>query len=56
MRHAIQTLMTDNMVVLPASATIYVQAVEIRVSDVCGVDMSPSNQYRWHPSHLAGNL
>ena len=54
MRHAINSLMADEMVVLPASATVYVQAAEIRVSKVSGVDMTPSNQYRWHSSHLAG--
>lgn len=54
MRHAIQNLMTDDMVVLPAAATVYVQAVEIRISNVCGVDLSPTNQHRWHPSHLSG--
>ena len=53
-RHAIQNLMADEMIILPAAATVFVQAAEIRIADVCGVDLSPSNQYRWHPSHLAG--
>ena len=55
-RHAVQNLMADDMVVLPAAATVFVQAAEIRISDVCDIDMSPSNQFRWHPSHLAGAL
>jgi hypothetical protein len=54
MRHAIQNLMADDMLLLPASATVYVQAVEIRTGEVCGVDMSPVNQHRWHPGYLAG--
>ena len=54
MRHAVQNLMADDMIVLPATATVFVQAVEIRFDDVCGVNMTPANQYRWHPTHLAG--
>lgn len=54
MRHALQNLVADDVIVLPASATVIVQAAEIRNQDVCGVDMTPVNQYRWHPSHLAG--
>lgn len=55
-RHCVQNLMTADMVILPAAATVYIQAAEIRIADVCGVDMTPTNQYRWHPSHLAGSV
>lgn len=54
MRHAIQNLMADGMIVLPAAATVYVQAVEARTANVSGVDMSPVNQCRWHPAYLSG--
>lgn len=30
------------------------QAVEMRTTDVCGLDMSAMNRHRWHPSHTAG--
>lgn len=54
MRHAIQHLMADGMVVLPAAATVYVQAVEARTTEVAGIDMSAANQCRWHPAYLCG--
>ena len=30
------------------------QAVEARTTDVCGVNMSPVNLYRWTPAFAAG--
>jgi hypothetical protein len=54
MRHCIQNLMTDDMIVLPAAATVYCQAVEARTSTVCGFDLSSANRYRWHPAHTSG--
>jgi len=54
MRHAVQNLMADDMLLLPASATVHVQAAEIRTGEVCGVDMTPVNQHRWHPGYLSG--
>ena len=30
------------------------QAVEARTTEVCGVDMSPVNLYRWTPAFAAG--
>jgi len=42
------------MLLLPASATVHVQAAEIRTGEVCGVDMTPVNQHRWHPGYLSG--
>lgn len=44
------------MVIIPASATVFVQAVEIRTTEVCGFDMSGVNLHRWHPAYLCGQL
>ena len=54
MRHCIQNLMADDMLVLPAAATVYCQAVEARTGAVCSFDMSSANRYRWHPAHTCG--
>lgn len=54
MRHCIQHLMADDMIVLPAAATVYCQAAEARTGTVCGFDMSAANRYRWHPAHTSG--
>lgn len=56
MRHALGSLLTTDAVLLPASATVYVQAVELRSRDVCGLDMSAANLYRWYPAYTAGKL
>ena len=53
-RHALSTLTTQDAIVLPASATVYMQAVELRTTDVCGMDMSAANLYRWHPAYATG--
>jgi protein arginine N-methyltransferase 7 len=52
--HALSALAAADAVVLPASATVYAQAVELRTGDVCGLDMSAANLYRWHPAHSGG--
>ncbi|PSC69443.1 arginine methyltransferase [Micractinium conductrix] len=55
MRHALDAgLLTSDAVLLPLSATVYMQAVEIRTGEVCGLDMSAANLYRWHPAFAAG--
>ena len=54
MRHAIQNLMTEEMIVLPAAATVYVQAAEVRAKQVCGIDMAPLDCHRSHPAYLSG--
>ena len=47
-RHALENdLVMSDAIVMPSSATVYAQAVEIRIKDVVGVDMSPANLYRW---------
>lgn len=53
-KHAVQSLMTTDMVIIPASATVFVQAVESRTGDVCAIDMSGVNVHRWHPAYLSG--
>lgn len=54
MRHALGGLLTTDAILMPASATVYMQAVELRTGDVCGLDMSAANLYRWHPAYAAG--
>lgn len=57
MRHALDAgLLTSDAVLLPLSATVYMQAVEIRTGEVCGLDMSAANLYRWHPAFAAGKV
>ena len=46
--------MMDDMIVVPASATVYLQAAECRTTKVCGVDVSAGNRYRWTPACTAG--
>lgn len=55
-RHALDVLLTTDAVLLPASATVYMQAVELRTGEVAGLDMSAANLYRWHPAYAAGKL
>lgn len=55
LRHCLQmNLLTQDAIILPSSATVYVQAVEIRTTDVAGCDMRAANLYRWHPAYSAG--
>lgn len=53
-RHALTSLTTTDAIVLPASATVCVQAVELRTTSVCGFDMSQANLYRHHPTFGGG--
>jgi len=52
--HALAKLALPDAIVLPASATVYVQAVELRVTRVCHFDVSAINLHRWEPSHSSG--
>lgn len=54
MRHALGCLTTHDAIILPASATVFMQAVEIRTTEAAGFDMSAANLYRWHPAYAAG--
>ncbi len=53
-KHALAELATMDAVVIPASATVSVQAVQIYTEEVCGIDMSPVNRWRWSPMYTAG--
>ena len=49
-RHALNNLMIDKPIVIPCSATVYVQVGELRTKHVCGFDMSVMNRHRWMPA------
>ena len=51
-QHALHDLLIPNSIIMPASATVYAQAVELRVTDVAGMDMSAANLYRWCQNHV----
>ncbi|KAK9825810.1 hypothetical protein WJX74_009582 [Apatococcus lobatus] len=53
-RHSLDNLLTPNAIILPASATVFMQAAEVRTKDVCGLDMSAADLHRWHPVYLSG--
>lgn len=46
-QHALSELMIQDSIIMPSSATVYAQAVELRTTDVAGLDMSAANLYRW---------
>lgn len=52
--HALAELATHNAIVVPSNATVYMQAVELRISDVCNFDMSSINLYRWNSLYSSG--
>lgn len=54
MHHCLHGIMADDAVLLPAAATVYVQAAEARTDEVCGFDMSAINRYRWTPAFTSG--
>ncbi|KAK9815442.1 hypothetical protein WJX72_003717 [[Myrmecia] bisecta] len=53
-RHALDNLLASECIVLPASATVYVQAVEFPDREVCGLKMGAINRHRWHPAYTSG--
>jgi protein arginine N-methyltransferase 7 len=53
-RHALAKLMLPDALVIPAAATVYAQAVQFRIDNVCGFDVSATNMYRWQPAHASG--
>jgi len=53
-RYALSRLMLPDALVIPAAATVYAQAVELRVDTVCGFDVSAINLFRWEPGHAGG--
>jgi len=48
------TMVTEDAIILPGSATVYVQAIELRTTEVAGFDMSAANLYRFQPAYTAG--
>ena len=54
MRHALHNLVTPDCYVIPASATVFVQAIEIQTLEVCGLDVSAVNRHRWAPAFRCG--
>ena len=46
-RHALEKLLLPDAILLPASATVHVMPVEMRVEKVCGLDVSAMNPYRF---------
>jgi protein arginine N-methyltransferase 7 len=53
-KHCLDNIMIDKPVVIPCSATVYVQAGQVYTEDVCGFDMSKMNRHRWMPSFTSG--
>ena len=46
-KHALEHLMVnDAAIVIPASATVYAQAGEMRITEACGFDVSVMNRHR----------
>ena len=52
-KHASSQLLLPDATLIPASATVYVMPVEMRVDSVCGLDVSAMNLYRHAPSHTS---
>ena len=52
-RHALEKLLLPDAILLPASATVHVMPVEMRVDTVCGLDVSAMNPYRFAPTHTS---
>lgn len=51
-QHCLSELMIPDAIIMPCSATVYAQAIELRVTDIAGMDMSASNLYRWCQNHV----
>ncbi|KFM29158.1 Protein arginine N-methyltransferase 7 [Auxenochlorella protothecoides] len=52
-QHVLSTLATADALVLPASATVWVQAVEVATGRVAGLNMQAADARRWAPAYLA---
>lgn len=50
--HCMNELLIPNAIIMPASATVYAQAIELRITEVAGMDLSASNLYRWCQNHV----
>lgn len=52
-KHASERLLLPDAILLPASATVYAMPVEMRSTEVCGLDVSAMNAYRWSPTYTS---
>ena len=53
-KHCLQNLLLPDCIVLPSSATVFAQAIEIKSRNICGLDVSAMDLYRSHPTYSAG--
>ena len=53
-KHALDQLLLPDAIVMPSSATLYAQAVEIRTPSIDGLDLSAIDSYRFHPTYACG--
>lgn len=52
-RHASEHLLLPDAILLPTSATVYAMPVEMRTDEVCRLDVSAVNAYRWNPTYTS---
>lgn len=45
-RHCLDHILIHDPILIPSSATVFVQAIELRTDSVCGLDLSACDQYR----------
>ena len=53
-KHCLQNLLLPDCIVLPSSATVFAQAIEIKSKNICGLDVSAMDLYRSHPTYSSG--
>ncbi|BDA48465.1 Protein arginine N-methyltransferase 7 [Coccomyxa sp. Obi] len=53
-RHCMHNILADDAILLPAAATVYMQAAEVRTGTVCGIDMGAVDRHRWTPAFTTG--
>lgn len=46
-----QKLLQENATLVPMAATVYAQPLEMRISDVSGLDFQQANRWRWRPDY-----
>lgn len=53
-RHALDKLLLPDAIMIPSSATMYAQAIDMRTPSFDGITLSAIDAYRWHPTYMAG--
>lgn len=53
-RHALDKLLLPDAIMMPSSATLFAQAVDMRTPSFDGINLSAIDGYRWHPTYLSG--